>query len=158
MTWGLDDLDIVIHRNKLYDAHFQDRPQAWSRYADELTKIIQSIIEFAKLIDGFMRLGQEAQIMLLKKGVFELAVILMSLLYDFETNSLLVGNHYIRHNLFQPSDVDERHFVNELHKIIHELAIFQLTDLETALYSAMVLMSPVSRKYNCGCCCICIFR
>lgn len=38
----------------------------WLDAAQQLTSVIQSIIEFAKLIPGFMKLGQEQQIMLLK--------------------------------------------------------------------------------------------
>lgn len=36
--------------------------------ADRLTTMIQNIIEFAKMIPGFMRLSQDDQIVLLKTG------------------------------------------------------------------------------------------
>lgn len=43
--------------------------ELWLDCAEKLTSIIQSIIEFAKLIPGFMRLSQDDQILLLKTGI-----------------------------------------------------------------------------------------
>uniref|UniRef100_A0A914XG93 Nuclear hormone receptor HR3 n=1 Tax=Plectus sambesii TaxID=2011161 RepID=A0A914XG93_9BILA len=121
-----------------------DRVKGWSRYADELTKVIQSIIEFAKLIDGFMRLSQEDQIILLKGGVFELAVITMAQSFDVERNSVLIGDHYVPVYVFCSSDSVEQRFIADLHSVALELASHGLTDNETALFSAMVLLTPIA--------------
>lgn len=42
--------------------------EVWLDCADKLTGMIQNIIEFAKLIPGFMKLSQDDQILLLKSG------------------------------------------------------------------------------------------
>ena len=47
---------------------FQSHEQLWQAVAETLTKAVQQIIEFAKMIPGFMDLSQDDQIMLLKAG------------------------------------------------------------------------------------------
>lgn len=42
--------------------------QLWLECAQKLTTVIQQIIEFAKMVPGFMRLSQDDQIVLLKAG------------------------------------------------------------------------------------------
>lgn len=44
--------------------HFKNmcKEELWMECANNLTEIIQNIIEFAKLIPGFMRLGQDDQV------------------------------------------------------------------------------------------------
>jgi len=37
--------------------------------AQKLTNLIKQIIEFAKMVPGFMKLNQDDQIVLLKKGI-----------------------------------------------------------------------------------------
>jgi hypothetical protein len=49
--------------------HVQTRVDWWLNCAEQLTSMIQTIIEFAKLIPGFLSLPQDDQIMLLKGGV-----------------------------------------------------------------------------------------
>lgn len=97
----------------------------WRQFAADLTTVIQAIIEFAKMIDGFMRLGQEEQIHLLKGeraitvalrvtrgrslrlfqthrsgGVFELAIVELSSRYSPETQTLSMDNIVLPlHNL-----------------------------------------------------------
>lgn len=44
--------------------------EMWLDCADKLTGMIQNIIEFAKLIPGFMKLTQDDQILLLKSGEY----------------------------------------------------------------------------------------
>lgn len=45
--------------------------ELWLECAQKLTTVIQQIIEFAKMIPGFMKLSQDDQIVLLKAGKFE---------------------------------------------------------------------------------------
>lgn len=42
--------------------------QLWLECAQKLTTVIQQIIEFAKMVPGFMKLSQDDQIVLLKAG------------------------------------------------------------------------------------------
>lgn len=44
--------------------------ELWLDCAQKLTTIIQQIIEFAKMVPGFMKLSQDDQIVLLKAGEY----------------------------------------------------------------------------------------
>jgi nuclear receptor subfamily 1 group F protein 4 len=44
--------------------------ELWLECAQKLTTIIQQIIEFAKMVPGFMKLSQDDQIVLLKAGKY----------------------------------------------------------------------------------------
>ena len=44
----------------------------WSEVAEKLTMAVQQIIEFAKMVPGFMDLSQDDQIMLLKAGTLQI--------------------------------------------------------------------------------------
>ena len=46
----------------------QSHEQLWMAAAQKLTNLIKQIIEFAKMVPGFMKLNQDDQIVLLKKG------------------------------------------------------------------------------------------
>lgn len=47
---------------------FQAHEELWLECAQKLTSVIQQIIEFAKMVPGFMKLSQDDQIVLLKAG------------------------------------------------------------------------------------------
>uniref|UniRef100_A0A5S6QFE9 Nuclear receptor domain-containing protein n=1 Tax=Trichuris muris TaxID=70415 RepID=A0A5S6QFE9_TRIMR len=118
------------------------RLQWWSDCASKLTVAVQQIIEFAKLLPGFMNLQQEDQVMLLKAGVFEVALIRMSSLYDLNMNSVLYGNVYIPTTFFCSDDEVEQQFVLNIFTLVRELASMFLTETELALYAALVLICP----------------
>lgn len=46
----------------------QAQEELWLECAQRLTAVIQQIIEFAKMVPGFMKLSQDDQIVLLKTG------------------------------------------------------------------------------------------
>lgn len=46
----------------------QSHEAQWLECAQKLTQMIQQIIEFAKMVPGFMKLSQDDQIVLLKAG------------------------------------------------------------------------------------------
>lgn len=59
--------------------------EMWLDCADKLTGMIQNIIEFAKLIPGFMKLTQDDQILLLKSGKYDVSITISCLLKLIET-------------------------------------------------------------------------
>ena len=66
----------VIHflRFSLTKNYLQSHEELWQTAARELTNIIKQIIEFAKMVPGFMTgFNQEDQITLLKKGKSKLS-------------------------------------------------------------------------------------
>ncbi|VDN06340.1 unnamed protein product [Thelazia callipaeda] len=118
--------------------------EAWKKFAAELTRIIQSIIEFAKMIDGFMQLSQEEQIALLKGCVFELAAIVVSRHYSAESTSLIINREVVPASVFRPSGQIELNFFLGMHSCIHELSQLRLTNAEMGLLSAWILLDRSS--------------
>lgn len=51
---------------------FQAQEDLWLQAAQKLTSIITQIIEFAKMVPGFMKFPQDDQIVLLKGGKIEI--------------------------------------------------------------------------------------
>ena len=70
----------------------QSHEELWLECANKLTLMIQQIIEFAKMVPGFMKLSQDDQIVLLKTASFELSCIRMSRYYDLNTSNVLFGD------------------------------------------------------------------
>lgn len=70
----------------------QSHEELWLECANKLTLMIQQIIEFAKMVPGFMKLSQDDQIVLLKTASFELSCIRMSRYYDLSSSNVLFGD------------------------------------------------------------------
>ncbi|KAJ8972455.1 hypothetical protein NQ317_010337, partial [Molorchus minor] len=116
--------------------------ELWLECAQKLTTIIQQIIEFAKMVPGFMKLTQDDQIVLLKAGSFELAVIRMSRYLDLSQNCVLYGDTMLPQDAFFTSDTAEMKLVTCVFEVSKSVAELKLTETELALYSACVLLSP----------------
>ncbi|XP_055337487.1 probable nuclear hormone receptor HR3 isoform X2 [Paramacrobiotus metropolitanus] len=124
---------------------FQDmsRLQVWLDCATKLTDVLQQIIEFAKLLPGFMNLRQEDQIILLKSGGFEVAVLRVSRYYDPTANIVLYGDTFVPIEIFHHSaEGAEFQFVTKIFEFAKSIIDMNLTESELALFSAAVLMSP----------------
>lgn len=136
----------IVDVNRFASIDFQNRIGIWRQFAADLTTVIQAVIEFAKMIDVFMRLGQEEQIHLLKGGVFELAVVELSSRYSPETQTLSMDNIVLPlHNLNITDQIEVR-FIQEFHQCLHDLAICQLTSSEVGLLCAVLLLEPASTE------------
>lgn len=144
--------------------------ELWLDCAEKLTAMIQQIIEFAKLIPGFMRLSQDdqvsidrfdfsssmtlahpffrTQILLLKTGSFELAIVRMSRLMDLSTNSVLYGDIMLPQDVFYTSDSFEMKLVACIFETAKSIAELKLTETELALYQSLVLLWPGEETLN----------
>ncbi|XP_055921498.1 probable nuclear hormone receptor HR3 isoform X2 [Eupeodes corollae] len=116
--------------------------ELWLDCAEKLTQMIQNIIEFAKLIPGFMRLSQDDQILLLKTGSFELAIVRMSRLLDLSQNAVLYGDVMLPQEAFYTSDSYEMRLVSCIFETAKSIAELKLTETELALYQSLVLLWP----------------
>ncbi|XP_032456311.1 probable nuclear hormone receptor HR3 isoform X11 [Nasonia vitripennis] len=123
---------------------YKDMPQEqlWLDCAKNLTAVIQVIIEFAKMVPGFMKLTQDDQIVLLKASSFELAVLRMSRYYDLQTGCVLYGESMLPQDAFFTQDTAELKLVTCLFELAKSIAELKLTETELALYSAAVLLNP----------------
>ncbi|XP_030379564.1 probable nuclear hormone receptor HR3 isoform X2 [Scaptodrosophila lebanonensis] len=130
------DLSRIIYYKNL------GQEELWLDCAEKLTQMIQNIIEFAKLIPGFMRLSQDDQILLLKTGSFELAIVRMSRLLDLSQNAVLYGDVMLPQEAFYTSDSDEMRLVSRIFQTAKSIAELKLTETELALYQSLVLLWP----------------
>ncbi|KAL1455439.1 hypothetical protein WDU94_009530 [Cyamophila willieti] len=118
--------------------------ELWLECAQKLTAVIQQIIEFAKLVPGFLKLSQDDQIVLLKTGSFELALLRISRYYDLSQNSILYEDVLISQDIFygQNRTSIEMKLIFLIFDVVRAIAELKLTETELALFSAMVLLSP----------------
>ncbi|XP_026669957.1 probable nuclear hormone receptor HR3 isoform X2 [Ceratina calcarata] len=126
---------LIYYKNMAHE-------QLWQECAQKLTTVIQQIIEFAKMVPGFMKLSQDDQIVLLKAGSFELAVLRMSRYLDLQQNCVLYGDTMLPQDAFYTTDTAEMKLVSCVFEMARSIAELKLTETELALYSAAVLLSP----------------
>merc|ERR1719464_2610744 len=121
----------------------------WINAAGRLTNVIQQIIEFAKMVPGFMQFPQEDQIVLLKAGSFELAVIRMSRYFDLSNNHVLfVGDQQLLEKscmlpleAFTTSgNTEEMTLVSQIFDCARTIAELKLSEVALSLYSAYILL------------------
>lgn len=114
--------------------------ELWLECAQKLTTVIQQIIEFAKMVPGFMKLSQDDQIVLLKAGSFELAVLRMSRYFDLTQNCVLYSDTMLPEEAFFTTETAEMKLVTCVFEFAKSIAELKLTETELALYSACVLL------------------
>ncbi|XP_026316379.1 probable nuclear hormone receptor HR3 isoform X3 [Hyposmocoma kahamanoa] len=117
--------------------------EVWLDCADKLTSMIQNIIEFAKLIPGFMKLSQDDQILLLKSGSFELAIVRLSRLIDVNREQVLYGDVVLPiRECVHARDPRDMNLVVGIFDAAKTIARLKLTETELALYQSLVLLWP----------------
>lgn len=130
------------HPSLLLQYKNMNRMSWWVECAGQLTSLIQSIIEFAKLVPGFMQLTQEHQILLLKGAAFEMALVRASEYYDVETERILFKDTYVPVSLFCSEEGAEGQLATAVLAAVRELASLGLSEAQTALVAATVLLDP----------------
>ncbi|XP_044744155.1 probable nuclear hormone receptor HR3 isoform X7 [Coccinella septempunctata] len=131
----VDHCRLILYKNMTHE-------EIWVECAQRLTGVVQQIIEFAKLLPGFMKLSQDDQIVLLKAGAFEVALCLMSRYIDLSTNSVLVGDSMLPQDAFFTQDTSELKLVTMVFEVTKSIAELKLTDEELGLFAASVLITP----------------
>uniref|UniRef100_A0A5S6QDV3 Nuclear receptor domain-containing protein n=1 Tax=Trichuris muris TaxID=70415 RepID=A0A5S6QDV3_TRIMR len=107
---------------------------------------VRAIVNFAKNIPGFLVLPEEDQIILLKAGVFELLLLQLSSLFDMNTKSLVLlnGSVYKRGGCLAQGNSgtgSNCFLIDSLFDFVDHFTMLQVTDVELALFSAVVLIS-----------------
>ncbi|CAG5125727.1 unnamed protein product, partial [Candidula unifasciata] len=115
--------------------------QLWSEIADKVTLAVQQIIEFAKMIPGFMELSQDDQIMLLKAGSFELALMQLCRVFDAESNRVVFGNMFLPLEAFAHLTDEEFHLMTAIFDFVKNIQLLNITESEMAMLSALILIS-----------------
>ncbi|XP_071542940.1 probable nuclear hormone receptor HR3 [Panulirus ornatus] len=130
---ALDISKVTYYKNMAHE-------ELWFDCAQKLTLVIQQIIEFAKAVPGFRKFSQDDQIVLLKAGSFELAVLRMTRYYDVNQNCVVYGDALLPMEAFLTTETVEMKLVNNVFEFAKTIAELKLTDTELGLYSALVLL------------------
>ncbi|XP_046575850.1 probable nuclear hormone receptor HR3 isoform X1 [Haliotis rubra] len=115
--------------------------QLWIEMAEKITLAVQQIIEFAKMVPGFMDLSQDDQIMLLKAGSFELALMQVCRVYDSASDSVIFGNNFVPLDAFSVLSAEESILMRSIFEFVKIIQDLKITDSELALLSALILIS-----------------
>ncbi|CAF0712791.1 unnamed protein product [Brachionus calyciflorus] len=131
------------------------KSQIYLELADKLTACVQQIIDFSKMIPGFMQLVQDDQISLLKSGSYGIMLLYAAQCYVPEKNSFIYNNQLINLDLLITGlkntkifDEDEMYFVQENLEFIRQLKQFNLNNTELAIISAIILFNPDNAQLN----------
>lgn len=116
----------------------------WQSFQHRLNKTIQDVIVFAKKIPGFTSLEQDSQIKLIKGGCFEIACVVHSNLVDGDSNTMIASDAglLVSRDEMKAGFPLGDHFVDLLFNFCTRFNAFNLRDIETALFSSLVLISP----------------
>ncbi|XP_035205960.1 ecdysone-induced protein 78C-like isoform X2 [Stegodyphus dumicola] len=122
------------------DSLEQQKIVMWQHFAAFLTPSIQRIVEFAKKIPGFFDLTQDDQLLLIKKGFFEIWVVHASRLTSPSDSTITFcdGSYITRQQVELMFDYE---FVLALFNFVTSLNSMELNDTEVALFSAIVLLT-----------------
>lgn len=122
--------------------HYQSlsNRQLWMEVADKITMAVQQIIEFAKMVPGFMDLSQDDQIMLLKAGSFELALIRLCRVYESSTKRVIFGSVFLPLKAFAAFNEVERSLQDNIFEFVDLMISLKLSESELALMSALILI------------------
>ncbi|XP_052833535.1 probable nuclear hormone receptor HR3 isoform X2 [Octopus bimaculoides] len=114
--------------------------ELWMEVADKITMAVQQIIEFAKMVPGFMDLSQDDQIMLLKAGSFELALIRLCRVYESSTKRVIFGPVFLPLKTFSAFNEIERALQERIFEFVDSMISLKLSEGELALMSALILI------------------
>ena len=109
---------------------------------------MQQIIDFSKMVPGFMQLSQDDQIALLKSASYGIMLLYASQHHYLpERHSLLYNQHLLPidsllAHLASRLDPHELLFLKSNLDFMRQLRQFALSDSELALLSAIVLFNP----------------
>jgi RAR-related orphan receptor alpha len=125
------------------------RNDGWLTFTDKVTKVIQYIIEFAKIIPQFAELCQANQINQLKRNTFEMCIVIMSSGYNHNEDTLNIDGVFLPVRQIVQSwrqDSHEATLAYEILQCFQDLAAFQLTAVETSLLLVLILMQGAEEQ------------
>jgi len=133
--------NIPTPHEKVFEFKNKCQEELWMASAHKLTDVITQIIEFAKMLPGFLKFPQEDQIVLLKAGSFELALLRMSRYYSVEKKAVLFMDMMLPVEAFMGTGHSaEMKLVSQIFDFVRSLAELELSETALALYSAYILL------------------
>ncbi|CAD5206445.1 unnamed protein product [Bursaphelenchus okinawaensis] len=144
-----NDENLTIHSKQQMFMNM-DRISGWHKFSAEITKIITSVIEFAKSIKNFTFIDQNMQIAILKNVAFEVALVMAPHMMSLDDNedSIIVDDVRLPLSFFQCVDSLDNDFGTSLINHLRELASFHLTNQEVGLLAAAILMKSADCQHE----------
>jgi len=142
------------------------KTQLYLELADKLTSCVQQIIDFSKMVPGFMQLLQDDQIALLKSASYGIMLLYAAQSYIPERNCFIYNQQLINVDMFMSAilnktqspqqqqqqqlylDDEERYFIQDNFEFIRQIKQFNLSNTETALLSAIILFNSENNNLN----------
>lgn len=121
------------------------RIHLWQEYALLISPSIQQIVEFAKQVPGFLALNQLDQLLLIKRGFFEMWLVTIAGMFNCNDNTLTFadGTYIEREQLDLMFDKTFSTIAFNFSITFNQLC---LDDTEIGLISAIILLQP--SKYS----------
>uniref|UniRef100_A0A6I8PJ13 RAR related orphan receptor C n=1 Tax=Ornithorhynchus anatinus TaxID=9258 RepID=A0A6I8PJ13_ORNAN len=113
--------------------------EMWQCCAWRLTEAIQSVVEFAKGLPGFMDLCQHDQIVLLKAGAMEVVLVKMSRAFNADNRTVFFEGKYGGPDIFRSLGCAE--LVGAIFDFCQSLCALRFSEDEISLYAALVLIN-----------------
>lgn len=116
--------------------------QDWTDFSEFFAPAIKSVVDFAKLIPGFLLLNQDDQVTLLKAATFEVLLVRMACLFDTESNTMMFANGKLFRRQTTGLSTSVGFLLDSMFDFAERFNKLELTEDEMALFCAVVLLSP----------------
>lgn len=117
---------------------FQSEEQFSQTFSDQ----IRGVIEFASKIPGFDILTQTDKFTLLKAGLFDALFVRLIGLFDTSLDSIICFNGQLMKRESINNGANARFLIDSTFKFADRINSMQLSDVEIALFCAVVLVAP----------------
>jgi len=116
--------------------------QMWQKFVQNLLFEITQAVKFCKKLPGFGEIQQEDQIVLIKKGSFEILLCRMCLLVDSVTQEMFDPNMEMKCPRMVIRSMPMGPFIDEFFEVASQINPINLTDVELGIFSAALIMCP----------------
>ncbi|XP_033745087.1 probable nuclear hormone receptor HR3 [Pecten maximus] len=114
----------------------------WKQFLQNMVPEITQAVKFCKRIPGFGEIGQDDQILLIKQGSFEILACRMCNLVDVDSQEMFDPDMQMKCPRKVIQSMPMGSFMDEFFIVAGELNPMKLTDVETALFSTILIICP----------------
>ncbi|XP_021376120.1 nuclear receptor ROR-beta-like [Mizuhopecten yessoensis] len=119
-----------------------DPDMMWKQFLQNMVPEITQAVKFCKRIPGFGEICQDDQILLIKQGSFEILACRMCNLVDIDTQEMFDPDMKMKCPRKVIQSMPMGSFMDEFFIVAGELNPLKLTDVETALFSTVLIICP----------------
>ncbi|KAL4226753.1 hypothetical protein ACF0H5_014733 [Mactra antiquata] len=116
--------------------------QMWQKFMHSMLYEITQAVKFCKKLPGFGEIQQEDQIVLIKKGSFEILLCRMCLLVDNQSQEMFDPTMEMKCPRMVIRSMPMGPFIDEFFEVAAQINPLKLTDREVGIFSACLIMCP----------------